>query len=193
MTTAIPFELVIAEAGTNVLEDLADKHLQRPKNVTIVKRLNAAIEEASGDILIHTANDIFMRKGWLEALLECFEIPDCGVATLAASDLKHTPTDKIAEGVYGPLFAFEKGFKFDEDYTDIFSDSDLIMRIYESGKRSYRNWNVLITHLYQATYATMYNQEERERKFKEGRDLFIQKHKDSKLLMYRILSEGWVI
>ena len=87
---------------------------------------------------------------------------------------------------------FKKVWHFDEDYKDVFLDSDLIIRIYESGKRMYRNWNVVITHLNQQTFGQQTKQQ-REEKFNMARDLFISKHGNSHILIYRGLTEGWVI
>lgn len=193
-TTNYPFELVIIESGTEYFKDQADVFVPRPSaGSTLVRDLNAGIDHADGDILVHTANDIFTRPGWLEALIECFEIPDCGVATLAASDLNQRPMNKIMEGIYGPLMAFKCGWEFDPDYKNIFSDSDLIMRIYEAGFRSYRNWRVRITHLYQQTYSVNETEEDLNSNFEAGKRLFIEKHKDSNLFMYRVFTEGVVI
>jgi len=171
---------------------MADKHI-RCEKANVVKDTNQAIDAATGDYIVHTGNDIFMKPGWLEALLECFKIPDCGAATLASSDLKHKPTNSIMEGIYGPLFMFKKGWRFDEDYENIFGDTDMIMRIYASGKRSYRNWNVVVTHLYQQTFQPMDGKQNLAERFDKFKKLFIQKHHQSNLLIFKILVDGVVI
>jgi len=191
-TTNIPYELVIVEAGSRHFKSMADIHISGKS--TYSKEFNSGIDKASGDFIVHIANDIFTKPAWLEALMVCFTIPDCGAATLAASDLMQEVRPAIMEGVYTPLMMFPREYRFDEElFPDIFSDTDLIMRIYESGKRMYRNWNVKITHLYQQTYSTKYDDKEREQMFDEAKGRFMNKHKNSHLLMYRILTEGTVV
>ncbi len=199
-TTKVPFELCIVETGEKWADDLKIdgairpiKYEHRPEKTTVVKDLNRAIEMTSGDIIVHTANDVMMRPGWLEALLECFAIPDCGVATLAASDLKHMPQNKIVEGIYGPMYAFKKGWKFDEAFENIFSDTDMIMRIYNAGFRSYRNWRVVITHLYQQTFTTIDSKAETDRRFEHYKRVFSERHKGNPLIVYKALSEGYIL
>lgn len=198
-TTKVPFELIIVESGSSYFkyasidfENSDIHHISFTKPLGYAKEFNQAIDEASGDYIVHIGNDIFTRPGWLEALLKCFEIEDCEAATLASSDLKHEAMDKIMEGIYCPLMMFKKGWHFDEDYKDVFLDTDLIMRIYESGKRMYRNWSVVITHLNQQTFGQQ-TQQQKDEKFNKAKELFVSKHNNSNLLMYRVLTEGWSI
>lgn len=210
-TTDIPFELVLVETAEEHFESLyedvsqnistvmsnqitAYKYIHRPERTTIVKDLNAGIDACTGDFIVHTANDIFTRPGWLEALIDVFRAcPDAGVATLAASDLKQQPMDCIMEGIYGPLMMFRNDIRFDEDYENIFSDSDLIMRIYRRGLRSYRNWRVCVQHLYQQTYQGAFTEQERNENFERAKNIFIQKHGNCGLFVYRAFTEGFVI
>ena len=191
-TTDVPFQLIVVETGSNHLAQWCDLHLQHEQPMGYAKEFNQAIDEALGDYIVHIGNDIFTRPGWLEALLKCFEIEDCGAATLASSDLKHEAINKIMEGVYCPLMMFKKGWHFDEDYRDVFLDTDLIMRIYKTGKRMYRNWNVVIIHLNQQTFGQQPKQQIKD-KFNAGKELFVSKHNSSNLLIYRVLTEGWTI
>lgn len=191
--TNIPFELVIVETGSMKFKHYADIYLHFSEPSSYTKEFNQAIDQALGDIIVQIANDIFVSQNWLEALLKCFEIKDCGVATLASSDLKLKSKDAIMEGIYGPLMAWKYRFKFDEDFEDIFSDSDLVMRMYEAGYRSLRNWKVMIDHLNQETYSQKYTEEERANRFSQAREMFIEKHKFSTHLVYRALTEGWIV
>lgn len=203
-TTKVPFELIVVESGSRYFENSTwvtpvekdtfggDVYMPFDEPLGYAKEFNFAIDEASGDYIVHIGNDIFTRPGWLEALLKCFEIEDCGAATVASSDLKHMAIDKIMEGVYCPIMMFKKGWHFDEDYKDVFLDTDLIMRIYESGKRMYRNWNVVITHLNQQTFGQQ-TQQQKDEKFNKAKELFISKHNNSSLLMFRVLTEGWTV
>ena len=179
-TTKVPFELVIVETKSNMFKSLADVYIHRPQLTNYVADANAGIEASTGAYVVQTANDIFVQPGWLEAMLEPFEkYPDCGVSTLASSDLPEPSCKKgdwIVEGVYGPHMMFKREWTFDTDYENIFSDSDMIMRIYEAGFRSYRNHKVLIHHLNRMTYDGLYSPEEQKERHDKNMQLFIQKH-----------------
>ena len=198
-TTDLPFEIVIVETVTQHFEKydrLADYvYIHIPVKSNIVEDLNRGLDACKGDFVVHTGNDIFMKSGWLEEMVACFEIPDCGAATLASSDLKGkiSPCKGISEGVYGPLFMFRNGWRFDTDYKDIFSDTDMIMRMYTKGFRSYRNWNVTVTHLYQQTCGPMNGEKKLADAFEVTRKMFMEKHRNSPTLMFKILSEGHVV
>lgn len=209
-TTEQEFELLVVECQTNYFEDWNDvghgksvvypnvhyRHLIITDPTSANDELNQGVQLVGGDYVIYTQNDIFVKPGWLEALQQCFdECPDCGVATLASSDLRDKlqipmPCDKIIEGVYGPFMMWERGWTFDADtFPANFCDSDLVMRIYESGKRSYRNFRVVIDHINQATTRGP----EHDKDFTEARQRFIAKHQDSSLLMFQILAGGQIV
>ncbi len=191
-TTEVPFELVIVESKTIYFKEHEDIFITSDDNSNVVKDTNMGFDAATGEIVVHTGNDILTRPGWLEKLLECFNISDCGVATLAASDLNQKPVDIIMEGIYCPLMAFRKGWRFDEEYENTFVDSDLIMRIYKAGFRSYRNWGCRITHLLQQTDEGKFSKKTREENFNKGKNLFLKKHLGSKLMVFRALTEGHI-
>lgn len=206
--TKLPFELVVVETESQLFDPkrefadsadiylrkhLIDVYIHEPVRSTMVKDLNRAIDACSGTHIVHTGNDVFPQLGWLEALWECFHIPDCGVATLAASDMKQQPVPAIFEGIYGPFMMFESKWRFDNDFNCIGSDTDLIMRVYRDGKRSYRNWRVQVLHFGQATYMGLYSSEKRATLMNEFNQLFDKKHGDSKLLIYAMLKAGQLI
>lgn len=165
-TTEVPFELVVVETESALAETLISgaeflsnlgRYIHRPGRTTLVKDINAGIGAASGDFIVQAGNDIFTKPGWLEAMLECFgRFPDCGAASLAAQEvgavLNHQPVDHITEGWYGPLMMWRRGWWLDEAYESIMSDSDLIMRLYQSGLRCYRNHGVVVLHLNNQTW-----------------------------------------
>lgn len=195
-TTEHPFELVVAlsrKSLEDIYVDLAEWGDTKCIDVDESSPnadCNKGLEACDGDLIVYTGNDVFVRPGWLEALLECFEIEDCGAATLGNADLKHKPVPAIMEGVYGPFMMFERGWAFDaETFPCQFGDTDLIMRIYEAGKRMYRNHRVVVEHLLRQTVGGEAN----DKDFLAARDRFIRKHAGSKLLMYRALAEGWGI
>lgn len=197
--TDMPFHLVLLETESKkcghipeLYSNVSYEHF--PQRTSLSQDLNRGIDKYSKgtDYFVHTGNDIFVKPGWLEALLECFALRrDCGIATLAASDMKHEARDAIEEGVYGPIFMFRKGWRFDSfNFPSIFSDTDLIMQAYKDGYRSYRNWKIVVGHLYQQTYSLMHTEETRQRLFAEARQRFIAKHSACGQLMFRILAGG---
>ncbi len=193
-TTDIPFDLVMVETLTRHFEDVPHRYLHVPEKRDQVTDMNAGVDLCTGEFICFTGNDIFMKPGWLEALFECFEIPDCGIGCIGMSELKHTPEAVIMEGYSGPLCMFKQGWRYDEAYKELFADTDLCMRVYKAGLRSYRNRRVVATHLlHQSTGGTPETEAKRKERFDMGRKMFIENHQGSPLLMYRILVEGQVI
>lgn len=196
-TTNIVYELVIVETISKNIDWATSlgyvRYLHRPKRTAQVLDLNAGLDMCDGDFVVYTGNDVFMRPGWLEALLECFEIEDCGIACLGMSELGHQPERKITEGFSGPLMMFRQGWRFDESFREVFIDADLCMRVYKKGLRSYRNLRVVAAHLLQQTSATLDDQAKRDQWFREGKETFVRRHGGSPLLMYRVLEGGQVI
>lgn len=191
-TTAVPFKLLLVETANTYFANHPSytyHHIKTRGNAT--RDVNEGVEIAVKDgatHIIYTGNDIFVRTGWLEAHLKCWQIPDCGASTLASSDMKHQQQDLISEGVFGPHFMFESHRRFDEDrFPATFADTDMIMTIYKEGKRKYRNWNVVIQHLLRQTTGSG---EAHEKGFLESRDRFIQKHAGCPQWMYQALVQG---
>lgn len=202
-TTNIPFELIIVEAKSHLFSEYntfsndnllrCEKYLHFPEPIGCSREFNQGIKISEGKFIIHTGNDVFVKQGWLEALLECFKIEDCGAATLASNELSHTPMDKIMEGVWCPLMMWRKGWEFDETFPNVFCDSDLVMRLYEAGFRMYRNYKVVVEHIGEVTSKSRWTPEEDLARFNKWKDVFVEKHGRSHLLMSKILIEGWII
>lgn len=184
-----PFELVIVETGSREFEKLADKHVYRPERTCLNHDMIAGLAACSStsELVGHTGNDILVDEGWLEALWEPWDRDDCGASTLASSELGHRRMDRIEEGIYGPIMLFEPEWSYDPDYPDIFADTDLIMRIYRSGKRMFRNYNSVVRHLNQVTYSLAYSTQERAEKWAQAKSLFRAKHGSCGLAIYRDL------
>ena len=198
-TTDVEFELVIVETLSDRLEPPRigwprDYHyLHRPERTAQVLDLNAGLDMCGGEFIVYTGNDVWLRPGWLEALLECFDILGCGIACLGMSELGHKPQPLITEGFSGPLMMFKREWRFDEAFPEVFIDADLCMRVYKKGYRSYRNLRVVAVHLLQQTSATLDDEATRKRWFDEGKATFNAKHGGSPLMMYQILSGGRVV
>ena len=208
-TTKLPFELIVVETLSGHFNPLGDRsaylktigcvpdtYIKRLHKKNVTADINLGIKRAKGDYIVYTGNDVFVRPNWLEALWECWDIKDCGLATLASNDLKNTPVaqffgqKKIIESIYGPFMMFRNSWIFDEqNFPCQFADSDLIMRIYESGLRMYRNCSVIIEHLNKQTL----NTQENEKDLKRAGEKFKELHGNSNLLIYRVLNEGWII
>lgn len=192
LCTDLAFELVIVETGdrTVEIEKRATTYIHRPFRTNPTTDCNVGLEACRGEFVVYTGNDVFVRPGWLECLWECFQIGDCGAATLASADLKHSPANIIMEGVYGPFMMFPKHYRFDAvTFPCQFADTDLIMRIYCEGMRMYRNWKTVIHHLNRQTLSGQDNVED----FKRAHARFSEKFLGCPLLMYKILTEGHVI
>ena len=196
VTTELEYELVIVEYLTDKFAKLCETHVQIKEPKGPAAEFNIGCEAASGDYIIKTQNDIFTRPNWLECLKQCFdEISDCGIATLASADLRgklpfEMPSNAISEGIYGPFMMFKKGWEFDaETFPCQFADTDMIMRIYGYGERSYRNFRCVIQHLNRQTHSGPDNDAD----FKEARKRFAAKHRSSPLLMYIALAGGAIL
>lgn len=107
----------------------------------------------------------------------------------------------ICEGVYGPHMMFRRvngvgvPMLLDEDFPDIFSDTELVLRHYAAGMRSYRNHAIVIDHLNRATYNDQHSGEEQKARFMKYRQQMASKHYASAghLLMYHHLVNGDVV
>lgn len=190
--TNVPFDLTVVETGSVNCWDGVYRHIKMDKiNPPSYSRdFNAGVEVAEGEIIVQIANDIFVMPGWLEALLDCFKIQNCGAATLASIEAKHPKTNIIRESWCFPvLMAFRKGFKLDENFRNNCSDTDLIMQIYNAGFKMYRNFNVQFYHLIQATF--------RETNAAEDGRVAIERFKNkwvgNPAFIYHALSEGFTI
>ena len=151
--TEIPFQLVIVETASQYFIDSADIYLYEPVKTNPNTSINRAFRLCDGEFVVFIGNDVLVESSWLECLLECFKKPDCGIATLGNNehrDVKHT---KIVEQIYFSICMFKKEDAwFDPFYTYIFDDTDLVMRIYVSGRKSYKNLDCIVTHQPHSTY-----------------------------------------
>jgi len=184
---------------------------------------NAGLKWCDGEFVVHTGNDVFVRPGWARELLRPFEdYADCGVSCLASGDLPKPISDvgdHIIEGVYGPFMMFRRQWlpehwalmdgnaahgstntdpfpkTFDEDFPDIFSDTDLVLAHYAAGLRSYRNHRVRIEHLNRATYNDLHSEEAQVERFHKYRQQMADKHFKTcgHLRMFHHLIDGHVV
>lgn len=190
--TSIDFELVIVETCSDYFIDEADVYVYEKHRTTCGHSINNGFKCASGDYIALLTNDVFLSEGWLESLMDCFKIEDCGLSTLATTQLLHLKKDLIEEGIWFSVAMIPKEKAlFDEFYHGSWNDSDLIMQTYIDGKKMYRNYNCVVDHLVGKTH---YSNTSHEKNYKNGMDYFINKYSDySDNRMFKILTEGVVI
>jgi GT2 family glycosyltransferase len=171
MRASAEFELIICEAKHHHLdpdrwkfdnnatlldpEVPVEKYLGFPDPIGGVKEINAGIDAATGDYILLAGTDLIAPQGWDDELLRVFhDHADCGVAALSAFEPNATigppcAVDLVVEGMFSPFMMIKngEGWRFDEDYQRIYQDSDLILRLYQAGKRAYRSCRKHVWHL----------------------------------------------
>lgn len=202
--TGVPFDLVVADADDGricerICERIryvfgsydAEHHvhaIEYPAPTgNISREVNAGIELAEKKLgathVVHTGNDVFVRPGWLEALLAPWnQLNDVGASTLLSYELARCfpqgPGRRIEEGVYGPFMMFEARERFDDEvFPRVFNDTDLVCRLYERGKKSYRAFEPMIYHLNRQTNSA--NTADEQRYFWEAKARFDERYKSS--------------
>ena len=186
--TKLSYKHIIVETGSDYLRDYADVHIYEKEKVDICKSINRAFKCSSGDYIAQLANDVFVDENWLECLLGCFAIPDCGLATLASTQFNHKKEDKIEEGIWFalamiPQWLFKKIGYFDEEYKRVWADTDFVLRAYKEGYKMYRNFNCVVEH----TPGTTEYYGGHDEAYIMGRKLFNDKHKDCGLPIFERL------
>ena len=188
-TTKIPFELIIVETGSDYFGDLADVYIQEKEHTKTTISINRALRASNRNWKVLLTNDVFVKDGWLECLLDCFKIPDCGIATLASSQFNHQKQNKIEEGIWFslamiPQYIFKKVGYLDEQYPGVFDDTDLILRIYQAGYKEYINFNCIVDH---TPGSTVYVMDGHKENYRKGREIFNYKFKDCGLPIFEKL------
>jgi GT2 family glycosyltransferase len=189
-STKVPFELTIVETNTHHFCDDADVYVWEKKKTTATVSINRGLRVVNTDWVILLTNDVFVKEGWIERLIECFaKKEDCGVATLASNQFNHKQEDKIEEGnwwsvVMAPRCLFNKVGYFDERFKGVWDDTDLLLRIYKAGFKMYRNFNVVVDHLVGATH---YKNPQHKENYEYGQQLFNEKHKDCGIEIFNTL------
>ena len=200
-TTEVSFELIICEAVGNYFDGKTahvpglDKYYHNPVKGFANVDINAGMDLATGDIIVLLTNDVFVKLGWLEALLECFDIPDCGMASLGTSDHRESSMHAIVEGLWCPLMALPNrpDLRFDAGiFPSYWGDSDLVMQVYNLGLRAYRNRKVVCDHLGRATN-TVEHMHGKAEEIEAAKNKFVARHQMSHHLIYRILMDGLII
>ncbi len=216
--TSLEFELVIVETGSRMLSHHHCVYVHRAAKTSYTEDFNVGIDESSGDYIVHTGIDVIVGDRWLEAMLECFErFHDCGAATIRIAESgayigPKDASDSFDEAMYGPLMMWRKEgnlvddasnlfdkdetitcqlkqWRFDTAFPDHASDSDLVMRMYKAGLRSYRNNKAMAWHLNGVTWNA---DPEREAKRMKAHETFRKLHGDSPLWMANMIMRGGI-
>lgn len=177
--TKLTYELVVVETCSQYFIDYADIYIhEKDKNSSAEKSHNRGFKVASGDFITLLTNDVYVEDGWLECMLDCFKISDCGASTLASSQFNHAKEDKIEEGNWFSTCMFKKevfdkiGY-YDDRFRDSWCDTDLLVRMYKQGYKMYRNFNCVVEHL---IGQTNYDKPGFKDNYEMGRTLFNEKH-----------------
>lgn len=191
-STAVPYRTIIVETGSDYFKDYADIHIYEKEKSTATKSFNRGFALTESERVVLLTNDVIVKDGWVEALDDCFRLPDCGLSTLATTQLHHIREPRIAEGVWFSVAMIPKKYaRFDENYANSWDDTDLIMRVYLDGLKMYRNYGVVVDHL---TGMTQYADPKHIENFNRNRDIFLEKYKKhADHRMFKILTEGRVI
>lgn len=198
--TNVPNELIIVESNGNYGNTLpeVDHHIdvKQPKGYSA--EWNEGADVASGDYIVHIGMDIIVQSRWLEALLECYDYHDCGVASLACTEPGAAvgplePMRSINEGWYGPLMMLPPDCRLDaKAFPGLGSDSDLILRQYAKGLRAYRNNSVVCHHLDGIQYKRK-PRSDRDRETMEVRSKMIARWGQSPIWAVRMVLDGTVV
>lgn len=191
--TSIDFELVIVETESDYFKEYADVYVYEKVRQNPARSINRGFYCCHHDNIVLLTNDVMVSDGWLERLSECFNKPDCGLATLASTQFFHKKEEKIEEGVWFSVAMMKKRKEyFDERFKITWNDTDLIMRIYKEGFKMYRNFGCVVEH---NPGTTVYSDVGLSQDFDRGRALFIEKHFDSckDMPMFQYLTGGVIV
>lgn len=203
------YELVVVETGSRHFDPSiggpvepmlkVDEYIHIPQKRTYVQDWNEGARRAGGAYLVHMGNDVIVGPGWDSALREPFEkYADCGVSCTAATEPgafigpRLPVPGLVVEGMFAPMMMFESTWRLDEAYEGGYSDSDLIMRIYDSGKRAYRSCSSQCHHLDRVTWTRAYA-DRGEDQIIRGERLFYERWSRSPLMMYSMIRGGGVM
>lgn len=147
-STWLNCEWVIVETGSSHYIDEADIYIYEKSRTKSMTSHNRAFYACSGDLVVYLANDVTVCDGWVEKMLECFEIKsDCGIASLGNSEHGDAVLDEIIEGFYFSVSMFPKKYAwYPQEYGSNFLDTDLAFRVRIDGGKFYKNLEGHVLH-----------------------------------------------
>ena len=157
--------------------------------LTYAQSINEGIKRSNGKYLVMLNNDTEVSEGWIESMIECFVLPNCGIATLLGTEHGSLKRDAIIEDFYGPCWMISKRVQdrlglLDEQFVNSFEDADYWVRAYLAGYKIYRNLNCVIKHKERATCRHIASDSVDSNKNKE---LFNSKYGELDLPIYKKL------
>lgn len=190
--TKVNFELIVVETGSTYLQAFSDVHIFEKHKTNATKSINRGFQMCRSDFVVLLTNDVIVGEHWLESLLECFLIPDCGLATLASTQFGHERQDKIEEGIWFSVAMMPRArAQFDENYVNSWDDSDLVMQTYLTGQKMYRSFKSIAHH---KPGMTQYQKPDHALNFERNRAYFIDKWKaHSNHPMFQLLTVGHIV
>lgn len=189
--TSLPYELILVENIERWLASEGDIYLASSAPKTFAENVNTGLKLATGGYIVVLNNDVFVPEGWLEALMECFKIPDCGIATLESSQFGRPCKDEIIEMFFGGIFCLkrevvERVGLFDESFRHAFDDADYWVRTYKEGYKFYMNRKVMVEHNAGSTIFEL-NGSKHNDIYVDNRVRFNEKHKGCGLKIFEVL------
>lgn len=152
-------ELIIADNGSPEYSDVwrqnADTYIRFDRNMGISHGWNAILKLARGKYINILGDDTKVRQGWLEAMKEAMDQPDCGIANI---HVEHLP---VGIGIVENYKWFSHAcfmltqntinkvgyYREDLYFPCNWEDTDYIIRTYKAGLKTYVNYGKSIQHL----------------------------------------------
>lgn len=185
--TKLSFELIIVESGSNYFIEEADVHIYEKEITTPEISHNRGFKIARGEYITLLTNDTFVNDDWLECLIECFDIQDCGLSTLGNARAGHIRHDEIKEDYWFDVAMvarkiFDRIGYYDERFIGSWPDTDFLLRAYKADYKMYRNFNCIVDGTEpQATVGLNPNHNDN---YIRGQQLFREKHENCGLAIY---------
>lgn len=181
--------IIIVETGGCYFQGCSDVLIYSDNIGTYAKNVNKGLRESNADYMIVMSNDVFVNDKFIKPMLECFDEPRCGIATVLSSEFKEEPEDVIEEGYWGGCWmmsreCFEDVGYLDERFVNSFEDADYWVRTELAGYKLYLNRSCLVHHIGRATVR---HDKSHRKNFSKNRELFQEKHKDSISKLYNQL------
>ena len=176
--TKIPYELCLVENLNRWVNDSGNIYVHFSEPRTYAQNVNTGLKIATGDYLCVMNNDVLVCDDWIETILKCFEIDDCGIATIDSNQYQRRPEDKIYEDFWGALWVIkrsvmEKVGLLDETFVHAFDDADYWVRTYLAGYKIYMNRSQKVTH---GDGSTIHNFNNHHQQYLAMRKQFNEKH-----------------
>lgn len=160
-----PDEIIVVDDCSPLMVGLegVDHYIRREVNGGFPECANTGFEEANGEILILSNNDITYTPGWLEGILKPFEL-GYDISHILVSDADGTTTEDIIteDDYFGSLWAmtrkvYNKLGGFDEQFKNgTFEDKDYFVRAKRAGFKIGKNHAAYVEHIGRATMDTLY-------------------------------------